>query len=185
MFTSRRKKAIGLFTKRRSEIDKIQTMTAYERWRVRANAVVKQYIGENDFHRQNFAKVDLTVMPSLKDEKRKSAWIRSQKILAKEYMNSCIDYLNNDGKMVREPSLFGLLPVAQQVAIAIFGAGFFFSIGYYTIVNKRTFENEYNECNKKFESLKHSYDSLTQINRQPVDTTNKLLQPRNKANEKD
>lgn len=180
MFTSRRKKAIGLLTKRRSEIDEIQTMTGYERWRVRANAVVKQYIGDNEFHRQNFAKVDLKAMPSLKDEKRKTAWVRSQKILAKEYMNSCIDFLNNDGNMVYEPNWFCKRTVSELLSmIAIFQAILLGSVLPYTC-NQGKIQGAV-DSKDKIRKLEGERDSLRTV---LINCISNLSKPDNNPKEK-
>ena len=118
MFKSRRKKAIDLLKKRKAQIEKISSLTSYDRWRVRSNAIVNQYIGDNEFHRQKFAKIDLTNMPKFGDpEEKKIRWIRAQKILAKEYITSCIEYLEDGSKMVDEPNWFSNRTVAEQLAI--------------------------------------------------------------------
>lgn len=128
MFKTRRTKAIEKLKIQKMRIDKINNMQAFERWKVRADAIVKQYIGENNFHRQKFNKVDISIRPSSNSpDELKTKWVLAQKVLAKEYMNSCIDYLQNDGKLVSEPNV--LTKLSNEMVWSIYGGSLVIAFG--------------------------------------------------------
>jgi hypothetical protein len=128
MFKSRRTKAIDRLKTRKAYIEKIANIQAFERWKVRTNAIVKQYVGENEFHRQKFGDLDLSIAPNPNSpDNNKNNWLSAQKILAKEYITSCIHYLENDGKMVLEPNI--LAKLSNELVWSIYGGSIVIAFG--------------------------------------------------------
>jgi len=117
MFVNRRKRAIKLLETQKAAISKI-TIYSFGKWKVRTDAIVKQYIGETDFHRQKFRTLDLSNLPKpTEPESKREKWLKAQKILAKEYVDSCLKYLIDNGKMIVEPNWFCKRTVGEIIAI--------------------------------------------------------------------
>ena len=75
-------------------------------------------IGETDFHRQKFRTLDLSNLPKpTEPESKREKWLKAQKILAKEYVDSCLKYLIDNGKMIVEPNWFCKRTVGEIIAI--------------------------------------------------------------------
>jgi len=133
----------------------------YEDWQQLTGEFIKKFLGKNSKFYTDFIELKLLVVPiqnnPTKEDLAMELWNLQQ---ANSTLQNCIIYIAKFKYLYREPSLFGLLPIPSQVAIGLAGMTLFFSIGYYTIVNKPTFVNEYKDCNRNYNVLQVRYDSL-------------------------
>ncbi len=123
MFKSRRKTAKKLLNRQLSEIESL-TILNFDSWKKVTDAIIKQYIDEKFITESGIMghTFELNYDEAEKTSAKKAAkdWLMMKKMLAHDYVERYIKYLDDGGELLLEPNWFQKKKTGELIAMISF-----------------------------------------------------------------